>query len=114
MPLKGEKVSAGKTTVIDPRGRVHEEVIVKPERLRSLDGKTVGIILEGPWRSWYVMADRISSILEEQDIRTKQISLGQTLMDTSDFSAERSARDDSDALDAFASQVDTVIVGMGN
>jgi len=108
-------VSAGTTVVIDPRGRVQEEVNVRPERLRSLEGKTVGIIMEGPWRSWYVMADRISSILEEQDIRTKQITLGQPLLDLTDFSAaDRAPRDDSDALDAFASQVDTVIVGMGN
>lgn len=106
---------SGSTVIIDPRGRVQHEPVTAPDRLTSLEGKTVGIVLEGPWRSWFVMAEKIAEILEEQDIRTKQIAMGTQLFDSSDFDVDRlTDRGDSDGLDAFAAQVDTAIVGMGN
>jgi hypothetical protein len=107
--------ASSSTVIIDPRGRIQHEPVVRPERPASLEGKTVGIVLDGPWRSWWVMAEQIAEILEEHDIRTKQMAFGtKELFDTSEFPVERLDEDDSDSLDAFARQVDTAIVGMGN
>ncbi|MBV9660930.1 MAG: hypothetical protein JO337_07210 [Acidimicrobiales bacterium] len=101
--------------IVDPRGRIEQAAVEAPKRLSTLEGKTVGIILDGPWRSWFVMADRIAAILDEQGVKTKQLALGAQSLDMSDFPVERlSNREDASALDAFAAQVDAVLVGLGN
>jgi len=117
-------IAARNVQIIDPRGRTDVPRVKPAARPRTVEGKTVGIIMDGPWRNWYLLAEHLASYLQGcGDVRTKRLSIGNR-MDTSGLDldgvdhirmhSEDRREDHATALDAFADSVDMVVAGLGN
>jgi hypothetical protein len=106
----------GLIQIVDPRGDVAMPDVVPNERPSTLDGQTVGIIMDGPWRSWLVFSEYMEGVLNEQGVATKRLSMGSAnLVDAEgiDLSNVAYGRDEA-TLNSFAEDVDLVVVGLGN
>jgi hypothetical protein len=106
----------GIVQIVDPRGEVAIPEVVPNERPASLDGQRVGIIMDGPWRSWFVFSEYMEHVLNEHGVETKRLSMGSaSLVDSEglDLSGVAYGRDEA-TLNSFAEDVDLVVVGLGN
>jgi hypothetical protein len=105
-------------TVLDPRGEETAESVRLAPRLDNLKGKKLGIVLDGPWRSWYVFSDRMEEIIDDsgQECTVERIELVGSAFDRSGVkhTAHGLRPDEKEKLANFAGTVDAVIVGLGN
>lgn len=101
--------------VLDPRGEAQARAGGANERLSSLDGKTVGILIDGPWRSWYVASEVLEARFRAHGIDTKRLSVNRLEFNSDGLDLDNLVVGHRDrAVDEFASEIDAVVVGLGN
>ena len=94
--------------ILDPRGEQQDRIGGASPRLASLEGKTVGIVIDGPWRSWYVCSEILEEHLQDRDIvdlRTEGLKLA---------NVRKGSNRDESAMEQLATEVDAAIVGLAN
>src|SRR6266542_1832326 len=105
-------------TILDPRGKETAEAITLAPRLGNLKGKRLGIVLDGPWRSWYVFSDRMEEIIHDsgEECTVERIELEDTAFDKRGVKHTEHGLHgkEKERLAQFALGVDAVIVGLGN
>lgn len=107
--------SASTITILDPRGDPVPKAGGASPRLRSLDDIKVGIVIDGPWRSWYVFTEVLERELATRDVTTERLSVNRLDINEDDLDLDSINIDlDDSAIEKFAGEIDAVIVGLGN
>ena len=103
--------------ILDPRGEQQERIGGASPRLASLEGKTVGIVIDGPWRSWYVSSEVLEECLEDRGIDVMRVDVNHVDLSTEGLNLANvrkgSHRDESE-MELLATEVDAAIVGLAN
>jgi hypothetical protein len=111
--------TVGRLTILHPRGEPAVETPTAVPRLSSLTGKTLGIVVDGPWRSWYVFTDEMQQVLATQEPEVRVVTLELNSLPTQNArqgtkAKPRQSREEvEEELDRFAREVDAVVVGLG-
>jgi hypothetical protein len=110
-----ESRSASRVSILDPKGDAQENPGGASPRLTSFDGKKVGIVIDGPWRSWYLFSEVLEKRLREREITTERLSVNRLDINEDDLELDNIRVDlDDSAIEKLASEIDAVIVGLGN
>lgn len=101
---------------LDPRGDAEVREGGANPRLPSLDGKTIGILIDGPWRSWYVFSEVLQQRIKGRNIDAKRLSVNHLDFNSHGLDLDSiivGSRHDN-AVEQFAAEIDAVVVGLGN
>lgn len=103
------------TSILDPRGDTQIAPGGASPRLTSFENKKVGIVIDGPWRSWFIFSEILEKRLQEQNIATERLSVNRLDINEDDLDMAGINIDlDDSAIEKFAGEIDAVIVGLGN
>ena len=103
--------------ILDPRGEQQDRIGGASPRLASLEGKTVGIVIDGPWRSWYVCSEILEEHLQDRDIGVIRVDVNHVDLRTEGLklaNVRKGSNRDESAMERLATEVDAAIVGLAN
>ena len=103
--------------ILDPRGEQQERIGGASPRLESLEGKTVGIVIDGPWRSWYVSSEILEECLQDRGIDVIRVDVNHVDLSTKGLNlanVRKGSNRDESAMEQLATEVDAAIVGLAN
>ena len=104
-------------TVLDPRGEETAERLQLAPRLDSLKGKKLGVVIDGPWRSWYTFSERMEEIIADsgEEIEVERLEFDTNINKQGVKHTEHGLTSkEKEVFASFAGKVDAVVVGLGN
>ena len=112
---RGSPSASRRISILDPKGEAEVTAGGANPRLATLEDKTVGVLIEGPWRSWFLFSEVIEKRLKSMNIKTQRLSVNRLEINEESLDLESLRIDlDDDAVDHWAREIDAVVVGLGN